>query len=293
MHTIENDFIKVGILEQGGQLCSYIDKQNNREIIWTGNPEFWGRHSPILFPLVGKINNGAYKIDKSTYKLSAHGFARDKKFKLVSKENDSILLELHPDDETKIGFPFEFVLQVELTLQKKTLKTAYKVINPSNEDIFFCLGAHPGFNIPTKDGLNYNDYQLTFEQEEKSDRLLLTPDGFRTGERDKKWLTGNVIPLSEELFKDDALIFDDLKSNSLLIESNKGGDKVKVGWNNYPDMGIWKSYNHSPFVCIEPWNGMADEKDLDNDFKNKKGIVKLAAHSTFECDFTIENIINS
>jgi galactose mutarotase-like enzyme len=80
MQTIENNFIQVGILEEGGQLCSYIDKQNNREVIWTGDPEYWGRHSPILFPLVGKIENGEYRLDNKSYNLSAHGFARDKKF---------------------------------------------------------------------------------------------------------------------------------------------------------------------------------------------------------------------
>lgn len=291
MQTIENNFIQVGILEEGGQLCRYIDKQNNREVIWTGDPEYWGRHSPILFPLVGKIENGEYRLDNKSYNLSAHGFARDKKFKTVSKKNDSILLELLADEETKKGYPFDFCFQVELTLDQKELKTTYRVINPSAEEIYFCLGAHPGFNIPTKEGLSFDDYQITFEKEELSDRLLLTPDGFRTGKRDSNWLHGNTIPLTENLFKDDALIFDDLKSKSLLLESLKGGDQVKVSWDNYPDMGIWKSYNNSPFICIEPWNGMADEKGLNNDFKDKKGVVKLGSNSSFECSFTIENII--
>lgn len=291
MISIKNEYIKIGILEQGAELCSYIDNQNNREVIWIGDSTYWKRHSPVLFPLVGKIENGQFKLGKITYNLSAHGFARDKKFQVVHKKSDTVTLELQADDETRIGYPFEFKLQVILTLQVKQLTVTYKVINEKDTDIYFCLGAHPGINVPTKSGLKYEDYKLTFEQEEKSDRHILTPDGFRTGAVTKNWLNGNTINLKEELFQDDALIFDDLKSKSLIIESDKGGDKVKIGWNNFPDMGIWKSYNNSPFVCIEPWNGMADQVGLNNDFKDKKGVVKLSGESEFECSFTIENLI--
>ena len=291
MISIENEYIKVGILEYGAELCSYIDKQNKREVIWNGDSKYWKRHSPILFPLVGKIENGQYKLGKKTYHLSAHGFARDKKFEIISKTNESIILELKANKETIKNYPFKFKLQVILSLQLKQLTVTYKVINETETDIYFCLGAHPGINVPTKDGLKYEDYKLTFEKEEKSDRHLLTSDGFRTGDVSKNWLIGNTINLKEDLFKDDALIFDDLKSKSLIIESNKGGDKVKVGWKNFPDMGIWKSYNNSTFICIEPWNGMADQAGLYNDFKNKKGVVKLSGKSEFECSFTIENLI--
>lgn len=290
MISIENEYIKVGILEHGAELCSYIDKKNKREVIWDGDSAYWKRHSPVLFPLIGKIENGEFRLGEKTYNLSAHGFARDKKFQLVNKKEDSITLELTADEETRKGYPFEFSLQVILTLQEKQLTVAYKIINTESNDIYFCVGAHPGIKVPTKKGLKYDDYKITFEKEEKSDRLLLTPEGFRTGKVEKEWLNGNTINLKEELFKDDALIFDDLKSKSLLIESEKGGDKVKVGWSNYPDMGIWKSYNNSPFICIEPWNGMADQSGLFNDFKDKKGVVKLSGNSEFECAFTIENI---
>ena len=245
----------------------------------------------MLFPLVGKIENGEFRLGEKTYNLSAHGFARDKKFQLVHKKVDAITLELSADDETRKGYPYEFSLQVILTLEKKQLKVTYKIINPESDYIFFCIGAHPGIKIPTKEGLKYDDYKITFEKEEKSDRLLLTPEGLRSGKVEKEWLNGDTINLKEELFKDDALIFDDLKSKYLHIESDKGGDKVKVGWWNYPDMGIWKSYNNSPFICIEPWNGMADQSGLFNDFKDKKGVVKLQGNSEFECAFTIENII--
>lgn len=291
MLTIENELIKIGIKTDGAELCSYIDKSNNREVIWTGDPQFWKRHSPILFPLVGKINDGKFLHSGKWYNLSAHGFARDKVFSVIQHNTNSIILELLPDEETKKGYPFDFILQVELSLNQKELKTTYRVINPSDQKIYFCLGAHPGINVPMDASLKFTDYQLTFEKNEQSDRLLLNPEGFRTGLVEKDWLYGNTIPLKEELFKDDALIFDDLKSSSLCIESVKGGDKVKVGWHNYPDMGIWKSYNQSKFICIEPWNGMADEAGLQNDISQKKGIVCLHPKQEFEAYFTIENII--
>ena len=290
IHQLENEYISVKINQLGAELCSYFNKQTEREIIWQGDPKFWKRHAPTLFPIVGKVENNTYRLGQDQFSLSQHGFARDQDFKVLHHSNLSITFQLTNNNQTKDIYPFEFVLEIQFSIQDKELKVLYRVFNPSVENIYFCLGAHPGFNCPFEKHTSFHDYQLKFEKSESSDRILLTPSGFRTGEREEKWLYGDTLSLSEELFREDALIFDDLKSTSLSIESPKSNERIIVTWNNFPHMGIWKPLNNAPFICIEPWNGMADQAELDNDFKEKYGVISLAPQKSFECAYTIENV---
>lgn len=289
IYTLENSLVSIKIKQLGAELSSYFDKEANREIMWQADPKHWKRHAPILFPIVGKVENNTYRLNESEYQLSQHGFARDQEFRLIDKTEKEITLEINESPATLAVYPFQFKLQVIFSLKGKELKVSYKVENISNEEIYFCLGAHPGFNCPFDKNTTFDDYQLEFEKNESSDRLLLIPSGFRSGDRSPNWLNGNQIKLKEELFNEDALIFDDLKSSYLNIKSTKSNNKLKVGWINYPHIGIWKPLNNAPFICIEPWNGMADEAGLNNDFKEKFGVVKLNSNNSFECAYTVEN----
>ncbi|MBI35678.1 MAG: hypothetical protein CMP67_10000 [Flavobacteriales bacterium] len=291
IYCLENDFVRVQIKGVGAELCSYYDKQTEREVMWQANPVHWKRHAPILFPIVGKVKNNSYKLENNTYNLNQHGFARDQNFNLIQQSVSSITLGIKANEETKKIFPFDFYLRVKYILSQKELKVIYEVENFSQQNIYFCIGAHPGFNCPFDNKTTFSDYQLNFEKKESSDRILLNSNGFRTGKRSNKWLSNQSIQLTENLFLEDALIFDDLESRYLLIESPKINEKVKVGWHNYPHMGIWKPLNNAPFICIEPWNGMADEDNLNNDFKDKYGVLNLNPDKNFECFYTIENII--
>ena len=292
LYCLENEFIAVKIKGTGAELCSYYDKQKQREIIWQADPSHWKRHAPILFPIVGKVNENKYRLENETFTLNQHGFARDQEFSIVEQSNSSITLINTSSKTTKEIFPFDYTLKVVFSILEKELKVTYTVENNSSQKMYFCIGAHPGFNCPFDKSSNFSDYELEFEKTECSDRLLLNDGGFRTGKRAKEWLCSNTIKLNEELFNQDALIFDDLKSTYLTIGSKKKNlnERVKIGWFNYPHMGIWKPLNNAPFICIEPWNGMADEANLNQDFKNKYGVIHLESGNYFECFYTIENI---
>ena len=291
VYALENEHISIKIKQLGAELCSYFDKETKREVIWQADPIFWKRHAPILFPIIGKVNNNKYRIGKDAFNIGQHGFARDQEYKIISESEHSIRLGISSTKKTRSIFPFDFKLEIEFSLKEKELKVLYHVQNTSDNQIYFCLGAHPGFNCPFDENSKFSEYKLKFEKKEKSDRILLSTNGFRTGDRAKSWLTGDTIQLSEELFKDDALIFDDLKSSFLIIESESVKESIKIVWNNYPHIGIWKPLNNAPFVCIEPWNGMADQASLDTDFKDKFGVVTLHPNESFECYYSIENRI--
>ncbi len=291
IYSLENEFIAVKINELGAELCSYFDKQSKREVIWQADPAHWKRHAPILFPIVGKVLNNSYQFESTKYKLSQHGFARDEVFTVVEYSKTSIKFKISSSLKTKEIFPFDFALFVQFSITNKELKVLYSVENTSSKKIHFSLGAHPGFNCPFNNTSVFSDYILKFEKKECSDRILLNPEGFRTGKRAYKWLVGNSIKLHETLFAEDALIFDNLKSKFLIIESKKEAEKVKISWNNYPHIGIWNPNKSTPFVCIEPWNGMADEAGKNIDFSQKYGVISLDSGHNFECFYTVENIL--
>lgn len=290
VYTIENSEISVKVNALGAELSSYYDKTLSKEVIWQADPNYWKRHAPILFPIVGKVENNNYHLGNKKYSLTQHGFARDSNFTLVSQNESVLKLKIISSPNTKIVYPFDFELLVTYTLTGKELQVKYTVTNTNcDKAMHFCIGAHPGFNCPFSEGELFENYHLIFEKDEKSDRILLTQQGYRSGEKASNWLTGNVLNLSHALFIDDALIFDDLKSRHLYIASHLHDEKIKVGWENYPDMGIWSPNNNAPFLCIEPWNGMADQAGLNNDFSDKKGIVELAPERDFSCAYTIES----
>jgi len=207
--SIENELVSIKIKQTGAELCSYFDKTTNREIIWQADPNHWKRHAPILFPIVGKVENNEYRIADKEYSLNQHGFARDQSFNLINKSDNSILLEIEANDQLKKIYPFEFKLQVEYILNSKELQVLYRVMNSSSTEIYFCIGAHPGFNCPFDSVSNFNEYRLKFEYHEEADRILLTPEGFRNGKRANKWLNSEELNLKEDLFNEDALIFDE------------------------------------------------------------------------------------
>lgn len=278
--TISNSYLTATIKHLGAELCS-LKSNKNKEYIWEGNPDFWGKHSPILFPIVGMLKNNSYQCNGKEYHLSRHGFARDMEFKLIDKKEDSATFSLQSSEETLKIYPFEFELQLIYTLKENDLLIDYKVINKQNSQIPFSIGAHPAFALPG----NYNNYSIEFDQEESLESYLLEND--LISKKTKKIEVQNKqIPLSYQLFKDDALIFKTLKSNSLTI-LEKTNPVLKVHFKDFPNLGIWTKTN-APFLCIEPWFGYADTENNSGNIFEKEGIQLLEANNTFNSRFSIE-----
>ena len=285
--TLENEFAIVEIKKLGAELASFYLKNSQQEIIWNGNPEFWKRHAPVLFPTVGKLKNNQYEYEGKQYSLPQHGFARDVKFELVQQTAHTCQLQLIASDETKTNYPFEFKFITQFSLINTSLITEYRVENTSASPLFFSLGAHPAFNCPFKKEENFSDYFLSFEKNEMADVLLLSANGLISGNRLPFLNNENQIPLREDLFKNDALVFDDLQSQFLTIQSNKNKQYLKISWNNFPHLGIWKPLN-APFLCIEPWQGMADFENANGKLEDKYGIIQLKEKEVFTASYTVE-----
>ncbi|HSD07052.1 aldose 1-epimerase family protein [Flavobacterium sp.] len=278
--TISNSNLTAQINHVGAELCSLKDNLN-KEYIWDGNPEFWGKHSPVLFPIVGTLKNNTYQYNNSEYHLSRHGFAREMEFELIDKQENSATFSLVSTKKTKENYPFDFDLHLVYTLENKNLKIEYKVFNKGESKMPFSIGAHPAFDLPG----NFEDYSLAFENTDTLNYFLLE-DGLISNSIKSIDLKQNKLQLNYKLFEKDALVFKKVVSKSVTILKDSK-PFLKVSYPNFPDLGIWTPPN-APFICIEPWYGYSDTVTKFDSLLDKEGIQILEANNTFQTAFSIE-----
>jgi galactose mutarotase-like enzyme len=282
--TISNEYLTVSAKSFGAELFS-VKSAAGFEYMWQSDPSVWGKSSPVLFPVVGRMrNDGRYKIGDVEFVMPKHGFARDSEFALVDDGPDFMLFELVDSEATLACWPFRFVFRVRYTLERDSLRVGFEVVNADDRTMYFSLGAHPGFACPLEDGNSFSDYHLEFEVAERADRWYLV-DGL-LGHCKELFLDGTErIELSKELFAEDALIFKGLESSMITLASDRSERFVKVSFEGWPDMGIWST--GKGFVCIEPWFGHDDPIDFGGSFEEKPGIVSLGAGGEFLRDYEI------
>lgn len=278
--TISNSILTAEIKHMGAELCSLKDNLN-KEYIWNGNPEFWGKHSPVLFPIVGTLKDNTYQHNNSEYHLPRHGFAREMEFKLIDKQDSSAVFSLLASQETKVKYPFDFDLHLIYTLENKSLKIEYKVFNKGESKMPFSIGAHPAFDLPN----NFENYSLVFEEKNTLNYYLLE-DGLISNTTNTLSLDQNELHLNYKLFENDALVFKNIKSKSVTVLENSK-PFLKVSYPGFPDLGIWTPPN-APFICIEPWFGYSDTVDKSGSILDKEGIQILDPNKTFHSAFSIE-----
>lgn len=280
--TIANSTLTAQINHLGAELCSlkHVDKM---EYIWEGNVKFWGKHSPILFPIVGTLKNNSFHHNGFIYHLPRHGFARDMLFELIEKKENSATFSIQSSDSTKKQYPFNFELQINYTLDDNSLLIKYQVVNKNESEMPFSIGAHPAFALAD----HFENYSLQFEKEEILEYNLLEND-LIVNETNVLSSLNNLVPLKYELFEKDALIFKSLLSKKLTIFRNKE-PLLRVHYANFPHLGIWTKIN-APFLCIEPWFGYSDSAVNTGKIMEKEGIQIIKANQTFRAEFSIEII---
>lgn len=287
MHLLQNDFISATFKTKGAELVSL--KSDATEYIWQADPKVWGKHAPILFPIIGKLKDDEYTYHEKKYVMQKHGFSRHNNFKVVEKTATSILFEQRTTPAIKKTYPFEFILQVVYRLTENSLQTEYRVKNPSNkEELYFSIGAHPAFSCPFEAGQKRSEYQLIFDKKAapKSQSIV---DGLYTNKEVQHFTEDGILSLPDTLFNDDALTFNPNPFSKVTFVHQPTQKKyLSVTFKNYPYLGIWSMNNASRFICIEPWHGIADAVNTNKEFAKKEGIIKLPPNEEFSCDFLIE-----
>jgi galactose mutarotase-like enzyme len=274
-HILQKGSTRLEVNSLGAELCSF--SMDGKEQLWTADPAWWPRHSPVLFPAVGKSKNGQIYVDGQVYPMGQHGFARDLEFEFRKElSSDSLLhFSLYDSGETLQQFPFPFELHLIYTLLKTGVHVRYEVFNPGNRPLPFALGAHPGFLLPET---GFEDLVMEFQEEEVFERHLLE-DGLFTG-LTQSMGTGTRLPLTGKDFDLDAIVFKNIHSRKLTLKGPACHLEMQFG--GFEDLGIWTKKGCTEFLCLEPWYGYADSVYGDIQFMKRDGIHLLEAGNSFE-----------
>lgn len=274
MITIKNDYITAKISPLGAELKSM--QFNDTEYIYEGRPEVWNGSAPVLFPFCGGMKDGKFTFDGKEYELPKHGYARKTLFEVESSEETKAVFLHKSNDETKKYYPFDYELRVIFTLEEKTLKIDYNVKNTGKGEMYFGIGSHEAYYTP--EGIE--DYDVIFDEPQ----TLETTQVFGNALGDVKTpvlYEGTVLPLYEQYFTIDALVFENINFNSAMLKNRKTGRKLRV---NFPDAKIFLLWHkpNSSYICLEPWRSCPDSVLTEShELSEKNGIVKLPENDVY------------
>lgn len=287
IHTIQNNHLKVSIKQVGAELCSLQKVDNPKEYIWQANPDVWGSHAPVLFPIIGALKDGKYIYNNKEYSLSKHGMIRNNpNMEVADKQDDSITFALKSSAETLKLYPFPFEFYLSYKLVENTLILSHKVVNKGSGEMYFSLGGHPAFNCPIDSENQLSGYYLEFEKNETAPKWLIDNNGLGTDETKDCLINSNILNLNKDSFNEDAIIFKEHKSNEVTLCNRHSGKILKVNYADFIYLGIWAKPN-APYVCIEPWLGITDHRHHNYDIMNKEGIIKLDSKKEHVADYSI------
>jgi len=285
--TIASDMLAARINPLGAELWSITDPAG-REYMTDADPAFWTGHAPILFPVIGMLNGGRYRLGDQTYELPKHGFARHSRFAVVGTGASELHLRLVDSEETRAVYPFAFALDLRFRLVAATLHVEAAIANRGEQPMPFSFGFHPAFAWPLPGGAAKADHRVTFaEPEPEAIRRIDAVSGLLLAESFPTPVEGRELTPDPALFAADALIWDSIASRSARFGAPHGA-AITVDFPDSPMLGIWQKPG-AAYLCIEPWQGIADPVGYYGDFADKPGAVKLAPGATrsFRMDVTV------
>ena len=288
MQTLKNEMLTIQVSEHGAELQSI--RKDDYEYLWQGNPEYWGRRSPVLFPIVGSVWEKCFRVDGKVYEMGQHGFARDMDFELVSAADTEVWYRLESSEKTLSAYPWPFVLEIGYRLEGSSVEVLWKVTNSGDTEMFFQIGAHPAFNYPGYDPDAVDRGVVAFDRNDNLQRsgfkgkgcvdpqarfpLPLSDDG--------------MLRLKRDTFDDiDTLMLENDQVHKVVFLKNDSSPYLTVTF-DAPVVAIWSPpKRNAPFFCIEPWYGRCDRADFTGEFKDRDWVNALAPGATFSASYTI------
>ncbi len=288
MPFLENDMLKVELNPQGAEIISIIGKGDNINYMWKRDKSLWGSSAPILFPIVGALNNDTCLIEGKEYHMTQHGFARHNVF--ITDQVSPVRVDFTLESNEKIitQYPYQFRLIISYELEGCSLSCTCKVVNIDSQDIYFQIGGHPAFACPFTDEESSDDYYLEFSHKETLEQKVLLPE--------KKCMSHETRPFFENerrffvrqsLFANDAIVFKNFKSKTVSLKSINHDKAIHVTMTGFDHLGLWASKHVGGLLAIEPWVGHIDYEGFAGEFKDKESVVQLACENDYQVNFTV------
>ena len=288
MTILSNETLRVEVSAHGAELQSI--RKGDVEYLWQGDSRYWGRRSPVLFPIVGSVWEARYRVDGTEYQLGQHGFARDMDFILVCATDTEVRYRLESSDETLAKYPYPFVLEIAYRLHGASIDVIWEVKNPSDKDMYFQIGAHPAFFYPDYDSEKSGRGFFTFDRTEGIECIRIKEKGCVDAET--KWpleMPEGVLKLEKDTFDAiDTIMVQDSQLKRVNMFKEDGTAWLSLSF-DAPVVGIWSPPGKvAPFICIEPWYGRCDRVGYEGEYKDKDWMNCLAPGEGFKSVYTIE-----
>lgn len=287
MNTLSNSELTIQVSPHGAELCSIV--RNGHEYLWQADPAYWKRHSPVLFPIVGSVWEGHYRVGGQTYEMSQHGFARDMDFELLSQSATELRYRLADTEETRRKYPYPFVLEIGYRLHGACVDVLWQVTNPASAEMYFQIGAHPAFNVPGYDEADPRRGFFGFAPSEGLEYVRIAERGCVAPDVHYPMpLADGLLPIDAHTFDIDTYILEDGQVREVTLYDNDKRPCLCLRF-DAPVLGLWSPPGkNAPFVCIEPWYGRCDRAHFSGEFKDRDWVQRLRAGETFRGGYTIE-----
>jgi galactose mutarotase-like enzyme len=272
--TLSSGELTAAVDPLGAQL-SILHDRAGRDLLWGGDASVWAGRAPLLFPIVGALAGGSYRLDSKLFYLPRHGFARGKLFDIATSTAASASFRLQPDDESFQVYPFRFELNVHFALDGATLTIIARIHNKGDAGMPASFGYHPAFRWPLPFGQQRSAHFIEFETDETAPIRRLDAEGLLATAPHPTPIHRRRLALADSLFSDDVIIFDKIRSRAVTYGAGTG-PRIQVSFPDAPHLGVWTK-PHANFICIEPWHGLADPEGFSGDFRTKPGVFLVAA----------------
>lgn len=286
MIILENENLIAKINKKGAELESLVTKETGLQYMWSGDPAYWPKYSPVLFPVVGGLIDSTYFYNGKPYQLPRHGFARDNTYAVEQINATEAVFTLTQNEQTLSVYPFDFIFKMRYRLNGNAIEVTFEVENPASTPLLFSAGGHPAFAVPLTADTAYDDYYLKFNKTETIQRNKLV-NGLTGNKFEVLPMEGDVLPLHKSLFYEDAIVIKGMQSNMITLACTKHSHGVNFTFNDFPFFGIWAAKDAS-FVCLEPWCGITDGIDHDQQLQHKEGIITLEARGHWQRTWSAE-----
>ena len=289
MITLKNDFLEVQLANKGAEIIKIIGQKDQINYMWRRDPIQWGSSAPVLFPIVGALQNNECRIDGKTYSMTQHGFSRHSEYRANQISDQEVVFTLTSNAEIAKQYPYLFKLDVIYTLDENILTCNFKVTNIDEKEIYFQIGGHPAFACPFMENESSNDYYLEFSENETCNRKIIDVEKRGMSRVEKPFFDNEKrFFVRQELFNTDAIVIKKFKSENIALKSLNHDKSIVFHMNGFDHVGLWAAKHVGGLIAIEPWVGHADYTDFNGEFKEKESCVELPVGKNFEVEFAVE-----